>query len=339
MTTAVTPSLDKIKSFLTPPGKTAAGIPFGNPPHAPTFDQATVVMYGVPFDDTATFGKGTSKGPEGLRHVSGRQIETFLVDEGLDVYEKLPVFDLGDLKIRQRLTDEERVQIQDHDSDRPKLFRKLDSIMTQFDPMKTLTQFLRSQGKIPVMLGGEHTLTYWPLTALADEKPVVLHFDAHRDAKPEFRGMKMNHTTPMYHYIAEQKCGTDFVQIGIRQTDVEENQFAIRSGVTTFYPRDVRKDLDRVCTWVRSKTKGRAVYVTFDIDALDIAYTPCTGTPEPFGLTPEEAVEIFKSVHPTARLIGADMMEVAVKNNDYREATTAAQLLLRLFAREWARRG
>jgi agmatinase len=322
------------------PESTPARVPFGNPPDAPGFDKSAIVVYGVPFDDTATFGKGTSRGPEAIRHVSARQVETYIVDERIDLYEKLGIHDMGDLKL-QSLSDADRALLQNEsasDSDRAKVVRKLQKIMEQFDALKDLTKYLREQNKIPLMLGGEHTLSYWPLTALADEEPVVLHFDAHRDAKAEYMGMRMSHTTPMYHVIKEQGKRVEFVQIGIRQTDREEQDFAERSGVVTFYPRDVREKLPKIKDWIHRKTKGRAVYVTFDIDALDISYTPCTGTPEPFGLTPEEAVEIFRAVHPSARLVGADMMEVAVKNNDYREATTATQLLLRLLARDYVRR-
>jgi agmatinase len=325
------------------PGPSVAVFALHRYPSADDFSRARhpievypkVVVYGVPFDDTATFGKGTARGPEGLRHVSARQIETYVVDERIDLFERVPIFDLGDFKIRGALTDEERTLLQNHSGS--KVLARVDSVMKQFDALKDVTQFLRKEGKIPLMIGGEHTLTYWPLCALASERPVVLHFDAHRDAKAEYLGMRLCHTTPMYHYLQEHGGASDFIQIGIRQTDAEEQAFAERAGVVTFYPKDVRSGLDKVCAWIRNKTKNRNVYVTFDIDALDICYTPCTGTPEPFGLTPQEAVEIFKAVHPSAKLIGADMMEVAVKNNEFREATTAVQLVLRLLAREYVR--
>jgi agmatinase len=322
---------------MIPPEKTSARIAYGAPPGGVSFESARIVVYGVPFDDTATFGKGTSRGPEGLRHVSARQIETFVVDEGMDLFESVGVFDLGDLPIRVKLTDGERTLLQSEESSdlRARALRKLDQVMKQFERLADLTRELRERGKIPVMLGGEHTLSYWPLSALAPEKPVVLHFDAHRDAKASYMGMKMSHTTPMYRYLKEHGRGEDFVQIGIRQTDSVENEFCIKAGVKTFYPRDVREEFSKVAAWIRKKTQGRGVYVSFDIDALDISYTPCTGTPEPFGLTPQEAVGIFKAVHPSAKLVGADMMEVGVRNGDYREATTAAQLLNRLFCRRW----
>lgn len=332
-------SYQQLKSFFIPAEKTKARIPFGNPLNLPTFEDAKIVAFGIPFDDTATFGKGAALGPEGMRHVSGRQIETYVVDENIDIYEKVPIFDLGDFKIKLRMTDKEREVLQDESlpANRKKnAVTKLAKVMKQFDVLIEIVKFLRSQGKIPLLLGGEHTISFWSLLALADENPVVFHFDAHRDAKDEYMNMGVCHTTWVYNAVteADKKPPLDIVQIGIRQTAKDENEYAKGIG-TTFYPSDIKNDIENVKTWIREKTKNRDVYISFDIDVLDIPYTPCTGTPEPFGLTPENVVELFKAIDDSAKLIGVDMTEVAVKNNDYKECTTAVQLLLRLFARKY----
>ncbi len=332
-------SYKQLRELFIPPEKTPAGLPFGNPPSPVALKDAKVVVYGVPFDDSATFGKGTHRGPEAIRHVSGRQIETFVVDEGFDIYERAGIFDLGDLKIGQRLNKVERELLQRESlpqARRKPAIKRLEDVLKQFEILGDVTKFLHEQGKIPVMLGGEHTLSYWPLCASAREDLVVLHFDAHRDAKDEYMGMRMCHTTPMRRfldYASTQAHKTLLVQIGIRQADAEEQAFAQKRCITV-YPDSVRGSLDQVRSEIKTMTAGRNVYVTFDIDALDIAYTPCTGTPEPFGLTPEQVVSMFKAINHNAKLVGADMMEVAVKKGDFREATTAAQLLLRLLARQ-----
>ncbi|MBI2139160.1 arginase family protein, partial [Candidatus Woesearchaeota archaeon] len=191
---------------------------------------------------------------------------------------------------------------------------------------------------------GEHTLSYWPLAALAERAVaaerdtsanrgiVVLHFDAHRDAKESYMDVPFCHTTPMFSFLKEfgGKGKVDFVQIGIRQAGKDEEEFCRKMGVKTFYPKDLRGNLDGVKKFIKETTKGRNVYVTFDIDALDICYTPCTGTPEPFGLNPFEAVELFQSIDKSAKLAGADLVEVSVKNDDFREGTIGTQLILRL---------
>ncbi len=328
---------NELRKYFAEPEKTKARIAFGNPPNLATFEEAKVVVFGVCFDDTATFGKGSERGPEVMRHVSARQIETYVIDEKVDVYWKVAVFDLGDLKLKGLSEKERKILLSEDVSEnvRKKVLIKLGEVIKQFEIITDVVKFLRSQNKIPLMLGGEHTLSYFALRGVAKEKPVVLHFDAHRDAKASCMGMKFCHTTPMFHFVSEFEPGNDFVQIGIRQASEDEQQFAGDKRIVTIYPNDIRKNFDKVKEHIRNKTKGRKVYITFDIDALDIAYTPCTGTPEPFGLKPEQVVELFKAVDSSAQLIGIDMMEVAVRGEDYREATTAVQLLLRLLAREY----
>src|SRR3989344_1997472 len=332
-------SASDLQKLFTPPEKTPAQVPFGNPPSMPTFDEAKIVVYGVPFDDTATFGKGAERGPEALRHTSARQIETYVIDEKCDIYEKHAIFDLGDLRLMTKLTDAERTLLQEHPSEKKMapVLKKLSGIMKELEVIEGINRFIMSKGKIPLMIGGEHTLSYWPLRAAAADgkKPIVIHFDAHADAKETYMDMDLCHTTPMFHFLKDAKV--DFVQIGIRQADKQEIDFAREHKIRIFTPAAIYRDFGLVKKWLAEKTKGRNVYITFDIDVLDACYTPCTGTPEPFGLKPEEIVELFKAIHPTARLIGADIMEVSVKNNDFREGTIATQLLLRLFARDYVR--
>ena len=326
--------------LFTPPERTRAGIPFGNPPDPVTFDGARVVVYGVCFDETASFGRSSHLGPEAMRNASGKQVETYCLDEGCDIYQKVPVFDLGDFRIRGKLSAEASNILHDeYARDRKNAVAKLEKLLKQFDGLRDVTQFLRTSGKIPLMLGGEHTLSYWTLSGVAPENPVVIHFDAHRDAKQEYCGMRLCHTTPMYHYLTENRNGrtADFVQIGIRQADVNEERFAKEAGIITFYPRDIRERPKKVASEINRLTAKRNVYITFDMDVLDCCYTPCTGTPEPFGLRPEEVVGLIKSVNKNSRLIGADCVEVGAKKDDFREGTIATQILLRLLARNFVR--
>lgn len=299
------------------PEKTKAGYSFADTPVRISFQEARIAVYGVPLDATTSFGKGTARGPEAIRLTSARQIETFVLDEGADIYELSPIFDLGDIKM-------------------PKT-KAAKTVLAYLD--KTIPKVvgtLREKGKIPVMFGGEHTLSYYQIKALAKERPFVVHFDAHRDMKPEYEGMKYCHTTPFYHLL-EYMPGSDLVQIGIRQTDRDENNTAIKSGVTTFDAWQVHDDIERVAGFLSRQTAGRNVYISFDIDAYDLPYVPCTGTPEPYGLDPFQALKLVKAISPDSRLVGMDMVEVGLKNNDYREGALATQTLLRILARKYAR--
>jgi arginase family enzyme len=151
--------------------------------------------------------------------------------------------------------------------------------------------------------------------------------------KPIYDGKKICHTTPFFHLIKEGYIkGNDIIQIGIRQTDKEENDIAINNGVNTFTGWHINKNIHQVKEAINKLTYNRNIYISFDIDVYDICYVPCTGTPEPFGLNPFQILEILKSINNTAKLIGVDIVEVAVKNNDYREGTLATQTLYRIFS-------
>jgi len=306
-----------ILSLFTVPERTKARYSFADAPVKISFKESEVVFYGVPLDITTSFGTGTSRGPEAMRMASARQIETFVFDEKADIYDLVGIFDLGDLKLPKA-------------KNISKVLSFLDSTVPK------VVKALRADDKIPVMMGGEHTLTYYQLKALAGENPIVIHFDAHRDMKPEYDGKKMCHTTAFYHLL-EYIPGTNMIQIGIRQADGEENKTAADNGVTTFDAWQVNNDLDGVVVRVQEATAGKKIYISFDIDAYDLQYVPCTGTPEPFGLNPFQVVKLIKAIPPSAKLVGMDMVEVGLKNDDYREGALATHTLYRILARKFAR--
>jgi arginase family enzyme len=154
--------------------------------------------------------------------------------------------------------------------------------------------------------------------------------------KPEYEGMKMCHTTPFYHLL-EYIPGENLIQIGIRQTDKEENDIAAKNGVITFDAWQVHEDIANVIDYLENATKGKKIYISFDIDAYDLPFVPCTGTPEPFGLDPFQVLKMIKAIHSTSKLIGADMVEVGLRNEDYREGALATHTIMRILARKYAR--
>jgi len=271
----------------------------------------------VPLDATTSFGKGTARGPEAIRLASARQIETFVLDEKADIYDLVGIFDLGDLKM-------------------PKAKSVAKTLAFLDSTIPKVVDSLRNDNKIPVMLGGEHTLSYYQLKALAKEEPVVIHFDAHRDMKPEYEDMKMCHTTPFYHLL-QHISGKNLIQIGIRQADREENKTADKNGVTTFDAWQVHDNIDFVANHLQKATAGKKIYISFDIDVYDLPYVPCTGTPEPFGLDPFQVLKLVRAISPSARLIGMDMVEVGLRNGDYREGALATQTLYRILSRNYSR--
>jgi agmatinase len=308
--------LDILSLFIVPE-RTKAGYSFADIPVKISFKESSVAIYGVPLDITTSFGKGTSRGPEAIRLTSARQIETFLLDEKTDIHDLVGIFDLGDLKLPKTKN----------------INKMLDHLESR---IPKVVDSLRNDNKIPVMLGGEHTLSYYQLKTLAQENPLVIHFDAHRDMKSNYESLEICHTTPFYHLL-NHIPGENLIQIGIRQTDKEENEIASKNSVTTFDAWDVHHDIDAVARYLQKATAGKKIYISFDIDVYDLPYVPCTGTPEPFGLNPFQVLKLIKAINPSARLVGMDMVEVSLKNDDYREGTLATQTLYRILSRKYAK--
>jgi agmatinase len=314
-------------SLFIIPEAISAGYSFADLPVKISLNESNVVVYGIPLDITTSFGKGTGKGPEAIRLASARQVETFIFDEKIDLYDKVNIYDLGDLKIPAWIKVQEETSRQRIKAART--FSFLDNTVPK------ITSLLYEAKKLPVMIGGEHTLSYYPLKALYKEEPLVIHFDAHRDMKPEYDGMKMCHTTPFFHIMNEGYIpGKNIIQIGIRQTDREENNIAEKNGVITFDAWEIHKRIDNLLAYLKNITANRKIYISFDIDVYDLPYVPCTGTPEPFGLNPFEVLNIIKSIDTSAKLIGLDFVEVAMRNDDYREATLATQTLFRILSQD-----
>lgn len=307
--------LEEVQSLFVLPELGDVGVPFADFPMKVSLIDSNVIVYGVPLDLTTSFGKGTREGPNSIRLTSAKQIETYLFEEDTDLTDKVKIYDLGDLKMPQL------------DSN-----CSLSSIISSIGSNITITaERIKASSKIPILLGGEHTISYYQLKALADTKPLILHFDAHRDLKPEYGGMVMCHTTPFYHLINDGHIRShDLVQIGIRQCDRQENQFALNKGVVTFDAWTIHDNIDKLLSYINEVTCNRVIYISFDIDVYDLSYVPCTGCPEPYGLDPFQVTKIIKSISPSAMLIGMDMVEVAARSNDHREGTLAVQTLYRM---------
>ena len=319
-------TLENLENYFTKPEDTSAGCNFCDIPVPVTFDSANVVIIGAPIDITTTFGKTTSLGPYAIRTTSSKQIETLIYEKGIEIYDNALIYDLGDMKF------------EDSRIPQTNSLEKISSFWYDFEErISNILNLITSSNKLPVVLGGEHTITFGIFKELskdlAKDKPLLLHFDAHRDMKSIYEGMTMCHTTPFFHLIENGYLkGENLVQIGIRQGDASENLFALKNNVTTFNAWDCYDDFDRVKDWIRNNTRGRKIYISFDIDVYDISYLPCTGTPEPYGLNPFQVLDLINCIDATANLTAVDFVETGFKNNDFREGTLATQTLLRIIS-------
>lgn len=245
------------------------------------YESAKAVIYGMPMDWTVSFRGGTRLGPARVREVSiGLEEYSPYLDKHL---EDVKFFDAGDIPLAFGNPGRSLEQIQE------------------------FVEKIVADGKFPVGIGGEHLVTWSPLKVLHNKYPdlAVIQLDAHADLREQYEGEKYSHSAVI-------KMATEFIppeniyQFGIRSGTREEFQWG--RAHTNFYPFTVLEPLKKVLP----ELKGRPVYVTVDIDVVDPAFAPGTGTAEPGGIT---SLELLQSLHAIAgsdvNVVGFDVVEVA----------------------------
>ena len=265
-----------------------------------SYEDARYVIFGVPYDGTTSFKPGTRFGPRAIRELSFN-FESYEPSTGIDFCE-VPVADLGDLEV-SRMPEEVVGQAADVAGD------------------------IVRDGKVPVMLGGEHTATVGAVRAVRPEVYVVC--DAHLDLRDELDG------TPYSHGCVTRRvldAVEDVVIIGGRSGDRE--QFAVAEEKTRLYSADTVRDLGigAVLREVREHVGERRMYLSIDADAIDCCLTPGLGTPEPFGMTPLDVREVVRTLAPHA--VGFDYVEVSPFDSG-QTAAVAAQMVREFIARHW----
>lgn len=292
---------------------------FGNPPpqYRRSID-AKIAIYGFPFDETSTFGKGADKGPYAIRKTAADLVEYYVSSLGgiTNIFDKVSIFDLGDID--------------------PKLIRRSENAESDIQKIlkrgERLSKILLDMGQIPIVLGGEHTITAYTAKPCIREKPMFLHLDAHLDLKDEYKGLKTSHTTFLRRLIDFGLNPEDVIQVGIRQGDADEYSFAEKEGITVFSADDVFNNIGRVTRDIRCRTRKRKVCLSLDIDVLDSCYTPATGTPVSFGLTPRQVMTILQNIEGNP--IYMDVVEVGQDAN-FREAEVATQFIFKMLANKF----
>jgi agmatinase len=189
---------------------------------------------------------------------------------------------------------------------------------------------IRAADVIPLAVGGDHSITYPILRALGKDRPVgLLHIDAHCDTAGTFEGSKFHHGGPFRHAVLDGVLDPErSIQIGIRGGAEFLWEFSFESGMTVLHVDEVAEmGVRAVVEKAREVIGDGPTYVSFDIDGIDPAFAPGTGTPEVGGLTPREALAIVRGI-AGAHVIGADVVEVAPQYDaTTNTAHVAAQML------------
>jgi agmatinase len=239
-------------------------------PYEPEPKPADVVILGAPFDTTATFRPGSRFGPEAIRRISSflRPAHAFHQVRPLDV---LNIVDGGDIPVIPG------------------------NSQRSYDYIKSGLKSWLNQGAIPITLGGDHSVALAELRAIAEKHgPVaMIQFDAHSDTWDEYWGEKYTHGTPFRRALEEGLLDPHkSTQIGMRGSvydpnDLDEGRSMGFEVITSEQVRDI--GFDRTVQIARERAGDTKVFLTFDIDFLDPAYAPATGTPEIGGFTTYEA--------------------------------------------------
>lgn len=245
-----------------------------------TYEEANVVIVGVPMDFTCSFRTGTRFGPQKVREVS-YGIEEFSFHQRESLEDKI-YFDCGDLDL----------PIGDVDGSLCIIEKAASEIL--FD------------GKIPLFVGGEHLIST-PVLKCAHKKYgdelLVLHLDAHADFREDYLGSPNSHATALRR-AADVISPKNIYQFGIRSGTREEFEYCTKN--TNFYPFEVYEPLKKVIDTL----KGKPIYITLDIDVVDPAFANGTGTPEPGGISTKELLD-FLLLTKKLNVIGFDVVEIS----------------------------
>lgn len=267
-----------------------------------SFEKADYIVLGVPFDVTSTYRTGARFGPVAIRQAS-LNIETHSFRAGVDV-EDLRLHDLGDLNIS---TDTEKT----------------------LEMLRLVVTDIVGAGKIPVTIGGEHTITLGILKGLGEKasRTAVVSFDAHLDLRDEFLGLRLSHTTFMRR-INEEVKPAKIIEVGTRAVCKEELAYARKAGIRFFTSEQMRKEgNERIVDRLKEKLgKCEDVYLSIDMDVLDPAYVPAVQNPEADGLEMHFLLDILGGICDR-RVVGFDVLEIAPNYDQGVSAIQAAKVV------------
>ena len=242
-------------------------------------EKVNVVLYGAPMDYTTSFRPGARFGPARVREISeGIEEYNYMYDRDLV---EAGFFDAGDVEC------------------------PFGNVQRSLVAIGAETKRILDQGKLPLMVGGEHLVSLPAIERVHEKYPdlLVLHFDAHADLRTDYMGEPLSHATVMGR-VLDRLGPKRIYQFGIRSGTREE--FALGRAENHFYPGVVLPALLQVLP-----TLGNTpIYISIDIDVMDAAYVPGTGTPEAGGIS---SGEMLQAIHAMRHLnvVGMDIVELA----------------------------
>ncbi len=282
--------------------------------HQPEMAGVDVAIVGVPFDSGTSYRSGARLGPREIRAQSSL-IRPYSYFQKVSPFENQLVVDVGDIDVPPA-----------------------GSIEQAYASIEAGIRRITSAGAVPIVVGGDHSISLPVLRAVAGQHgPVALvHFDAHIDTWGDYFGGKYFHGSPFRRAIEEGLLIEGaYVQVGIRGPmygEADDFDFQNAHRVSMIDIRQVKEmGVVKTVERIRSVVGDRPTYVTFDIDSVDPAFAPGTGTPEVGGLTSYEAQELVRGLSGL-RVLGCDVVEVAPQFDGPGQITSvlAANLMFEL---------
>jgi agmatinase len=314
-----------------------------------TESEATIVIVPIPWDATASYGKGTSNGPEAILEAS-TQLDFFHpdLDRAYDTKVYMSPVSQEWKEINAHCCEQGLEYIQYLESNgeekaREKYQSVLDEINTAHEALRANLKerclALIGQGKIPAVLGGEHSTPLGLIEALNETYADfgILQIDAHADLRDAYEGFHQSHASIMFNVLQHAENMSKLVQVGIR--DVSEREvFLSRDSdrVQTYYDWNLKNEQYTGKTWAKQVDEMIAqlpqnVYVSFDIDGLKPELCPHTGTPVAGGFDLQEiSYLLFALANAGRRIIGFDLNEVAPGSEGDWDANVGARALWQL---------
>ena len=273
-------------------------------------EQADAIVLPVPMERTVSYGPGTAGGPAAILAASA-QVETFDEETRVNFEQSPRIHTVAPVVLGASL---------------------------ETDLAEVEAAVARFRDKFVLTLGGEHTLTQAAVAGACEniDQVTIVQIDAHADLIDRLGGLKLSHGTVMRRLWDR---GANLVQLGIRSLSREEYELIGRGErVRTFFAHELPARFDEALDTL-GQLEGD-VYLTVDIDGLDPAIIPSTGTPQPDGLTWRQTMAILQTVFaaPKARLVGADLVEFVPSPNPPGCDLSAAKLATKILAWWWAGR-
>jgi len=268
-----------------------------------------VAIIGAPFDDAVSHRPGARFGPRAIREAQYTSGSIHSLQLGVEPFEVLDVVDAGDANIIPAWIDRAHALI----------YRKVRDVA--------------ATGAIPIVLGGDHSITWPSATAIAEVRRPgsigIVHFDAHADTANEDWGVLAGHGTPMRRLIESGAVrGSNFVQVGLRGywPPIEVFEWMKSQGMRYHFMHEIE---ERGAEAVVADAIAEAldgpdcVYLSLDIDVIDPGMAPGTGTPEPGGMLTREVLRAIRQIVSSVELCGMDIVEVSPP---YDHAETTAMI-------------